>query len=53
MGRRVPDSTLRQLVLKRLEAETHSEDGWSALALAEWLVGDALAAMAVPVGGPR
>jgi hypothetical protein len=27
----MPDSTLRQLVLKRLEAETRAEDEWSAL----------------------
>ena len=49
----MPDSTPRQLVLKRREAETQAQDGWPALALAQWLVGDALAAMAVPVGGPR
>jgi hypothetical protein len=49
----VSDTILRDLVLKRREAETQAEDEWSALALAEWLVGDALAAMAVSVGGPR
>jgi hypothetical protein len=45
------DAALRDLVLRRLDVDTQPEDEWSALVLAA--VGDALVAMAVPVGGPR